>query len=586
MAASGTFKTSAYDGRYLLFSWEISSQNIANNSTTISWKLAGAGTASVGYYKAGNFKVVIDGKTVYSSTTRINLYNGTVVASGTYTLAHNSDGTRTFSASAQAGIYTTAVNCTGSGSFTLAAIPRASTINSVSGNKITDSFSVKYTQYLSSYTNNLKIAVSGYKPSQTITGYQSGAMFKLSDALKKDAYRATQSAQSANIEFVLDTMNGSSKVGASNTITKSIAVTDSAPTIDGISYQDTNSKTVSITGDNQKIIRNNSALSVTVSGMSAKNGATLSKLNVKLGDYSADITLSGASASQTVAIGTVNLANDTVLTATVTDSRGNTAVTEVNVIMLDYAQPSAMIKCQRRENFYSETDLTVNPIISSLDGKNSATITAQYKTADAAAYSNSTAITAGETAVLTLDNTKAWNVKVTVSDKLKTVSHVLYVEKGQPIIFFDREKSSVGINCFPKDNNSFEVLGKNIYKALYYQVGDTVAVSDIYCAGNTTSSNTKLYFSIPLAKSLDDVKSITLTEMKLNVRHGNGGYTLSNEYVTGGYDVIADSSITVTNDIKTGSNMVTFVLSKTSAYNGVNNTPETIQVHSIKFTCN
>lgn len=483
MASSGTFKTNGYDGRYLLFSWEISSQNIANNSTTISWKLAGAGTASVGYYKAGNFKVVIDGKTVYSSTTRINLYNGTVVASGTYTLAHKSDGTRTFSASAQAGIYTTAVNCTGSGSFTLNSIPRASTINSVGGNKITDSFSVKYTQYLSSYTNNLKIAVSGYKPSQTITGYQSGATFKLSDALKKDVYRATQSAQSANIEFVLDTMNGTSKVGTSNTITKSIAVSDSAPTIDSISYQDTNSATIAITGDNQKIIRNNSALSVTVSGMSAKNGATLSKLNVKLGDYNADITLSGTSASQTVAIGTVNLANDTVLTATVTDSRGNTAGTQINVIMLDYAQPSAMIDCKRRENFYSETDLTVNPIISSLAGKNSATITAQYKTADATAYGNSTAITAGETAVLTLDNTKAWNVKVLVSDKLKTVSYVLYIEKGQPIIFFDREKSSVGVNCFPSKNNSFEVDGKTIedFIASRIQAGTV----NFNCSANT-----------------------------------------------------------------------------------------------------
>lgn len=123
-------------------------------------------------------------------------------------------------------------------------------------------------------------------------------------------------------------------------------------------------------------------------------------------------------------------------------------------------------------------------------------------------------------------------------------------------------------------------------KSLYYSNGDTVAVSDIYCAGNTTSSNTKLYFSIPVAKSLEDINSITLTEMKLNVRHGNGGYTLSNDYVTGGYDVLSDSSITVTYDIKTGSNMVTFILTKTSAYNGVNNTPETVQVHSIKFTCN
>ena len=98
MANSGSFKTSAYDGRYLLFEWNVSNQNIQNNTTTISWTLSGAGTASVGYYKAGNFKVVIDGKTVFNSPERINLYNGTVVKNGTYVFNHNKDGTKTFKA--------------------------------------------------------------------------------------------------------------------------------------------------------------------------------------------------------------------------------------------------------------------------------------------------------------------------------------------------------------------------------------------------------------------------------------------------------------------------------------------------------
>lgn len=483
MASSGSFKTSAYDGRYLLFSWEISNQNIANNSTTISWKLSGAGTASVGYYKAGNFKVTIDGKTVFSSAERINLYNGTVVKTGTYVFNHNTDGSKTFSASAQAGIYTTAVNCSGSGSFTLNSIPRASTINSVSGNKLTDSFAVKYTQYLSSYTNNLKVAVSGYKSSQTITGYQSGATFKLSDAIKKDAYRASQSAQSVGIEFYLDTMNGSSKVGTSNTITKSVAVDDSAPTIDSISYQDTNSTTLSITGDNQQIIRNKSILSVTVSGMSAKNGATLSRLNIKIGDYNSNVTLSGTSATQTVSIGKLNLASDTVLTATVTDSRGNTAVTSVNIYIIDYEKPEAVISCKRRENFYSETDLLVNPFISILEGKNTATITAQYKESDSSAYSNAVTVTAGEETTLNLDNKKAWDVKVKVADKLGSTTYNIYIEKGQPILFIDRKKSSVGVNCFPSRSNSFEVDGKTIedYMATRIQAGSV----SFNCSANT-----------------------------------------------------------------------------------------------------
>ena len=130
MANSGSFNTSGYQGRYLLFSWSVSSQSLENNSSTISWSLKGAGNASSSWYNAGNFKVVINGVTVYSSSTRIKLYNGTVVASGDLTIAHGSDGTKTFSASAQAGIYYVAVNCTGSGSWSLPTINRQATLTS------------------------------------------------------------------------------------------------------------------------------------------------------------------------------------------------------------------------------------------------------------------------------------------------------------------------------------------------------------------------------------------------------------------------------------------------------------------------
>jgi hypothetical protein len=51
------------------------------------------------------------------------MYTGTI-KSGTLTINHNSDGSKSFSVSVSAAIYTTAVNCTGSGSFTLDKIPR------------------------------------------------------------------------------------------------------------------------------------------------------------------------------------------------------------------------------------------------------------------------------------------------------------------------------------------------------------------------------------------------------------------------------------------------------------------------------
>lgn len=484
MANSGNFKTTAYDGRYLLFSWAVQSQSIQNNTTTIKWTLSGAGTANVGYYKAGNFKVVIDGKTVYSSSDRINLYDGTVVKSGTYTFTHNNTGNKSFSASAEAGIYTVAVNCKGSGTFTLPTIPRASTINSVSGSKITDTFSVKYTNYVSSYTNTLKIGVNGRKTKQSISNYSSGDSFTLSDTLKSDIYNASANSNNVKLDFTLATYNNGTLIGNSETITKSVAINDSNPTIGGISYIDTNSKTTAITGDSSKIIRGYSTLKVTLSDLKAKNSATLSKLTVEIGGVSDTISLTGTTLSvQNVDIGTVDLASDTVLKATLTDSRGNVTVNEINVSILDYEKPTALISCARKDNFYNDVILNVSASYSALNDKNDITITAQYKTADSGSYGTTTAIPDGTPTTLSLDNTKAWKVKIVISDKLNKTTYIRDVEKGIPILFIDRGKSSVGVNCFPTGANSFEVDGKTIddYISSRIQAGSV----SFNCSANT-----------------------------------------------------------------------------------------------------
>jgi hypothetical protein len=137
MALSGNFKTSAWtaesgDKISLLFSWTATQIREANTST-ISWTLTGNRSNS-GYVYAGGFKVVIDGETVYSKSTnyRIELRNGTVVASGTKTITHNDNGSRNLEVYVEGGIYTYAVNCTGSATFALDNIPRKATITAAS----------------------------------------------------------------------------------------------------------------------------------------------------------------------------------------------------------------------------------------------------------------------------------------------------------------------------------------------------------------------------------------------------------------------------------------------------------------------
>lgn len=126
MATSGSVSSSSYSSRYIVLNWSRTStwNNSSSCGSKIHWELKGAGGGTTNWYKAGNFKVTINGTQQYYSSSRINLYNGTTIASGDVDITHNNDGTKSFSISIEAGIYTVAVNCTGSGSFTLDTIPR------------------------------------------------------------------------------------------------------------------------------------------------------------------------------------------------------------------------------------------------------------------------------------------------------------------------------------------------------------------------------------------------------------------------------------------------------------------------------
>lgn len=587
MASSGNFNTTGYDGRYLKFSWSVQSQSVANNTTKISWRLEGAGTGSASYYKAGNFKVVIDGSTVYSTgqNDRINLYNGTLVASGTYTFTHNSSGAKSFTASAQAGIYTYAVNCSGSGSFTLPTIARVSTINSVTGSKITDNFKVNYTEYSSAFTNNLLIAVNGQSTAQTITDYQNGATFSLSTALKNAIYSATATSKTVTLSFKLATYNGSTLVGTSSATRVTVTINNSNPSIDNATYADSNATTVSITGNNQYIIRNKSTLSVTLTNLKAINGASLTKVELTIGGSTSTVTLSGTTvASQVVNMGAINLSSNAMLTVKLTDSRNNSVTRTVNVLVYDWVAPTAVISCQRESNYYTDTNLLVNANFSSLGGNNAVTIKAYTKLSSASSYGSAIDITNGQTTVLSLDNTKAWNVKIIVSDKLDSTPYVLYVDRGQPIIFFDRLKNSVGINCFPEHSESLEVNGFNILDQLFYKAGDTYTVSGrIVDNGYISNSTKQINFTITLPKSMANVTA-QLTDLRLNARHANGGYVFGSGYVTNGYNVLTDSSLTVTILTK-ADDFLTIQIESATAFSGVtNNTPVSISMENLTIS--
>lgn len=184
MALSGSVKTSYYKNLCMMFSWT-AKQSTADNTSTISWKLEGYRTDGAwGYITCGGFKIVIDGETVYSKPTtyRVNVYNGDVVASGTTTINHDSEGKKSFSVALEAAIYSSAVNCKGSDTFTLDTIPRASELTSAAAVTLGNKCSVRWTPKAAVFRYKLKFSLGNWSyttgaihPNQTsaytYTGY-------------------------------------------------------------------------------------------------------------------------------------------------------------------------------------------------------------------------------------------------------------------------------------------------------------------------------------------------------------------------------------------------------------------------------
>lgn len=235
------------------------------------------------------------------------------------------------------------------------------------------------------------------------------------------------------------------------------------PSIGALSYQDTNAATVAITGNNQQIIRNKSTVQFTAQGLTGSNSATVAACSVNVNGNIYNLTVDGSTA--TGGNVTIDSATDLNVIFTVTDSRGLTATKQLTVNMLDWVLPTAIIECQRQNNFYTETDINVNADYSSIDAKNVIEIKCRYKKTSASSYGNYQTLQDNVTAVLTLDNLYDWDVQVVVTDLFGATTYNLTVPLGMPIIFFDRILGATGFNCFPQIEKDVAANGRSLIKS-------------------------------------------------------------------------------------------------------------------------
>jgi hypothetical protein len=273
------------------------------------------------------------------------------------------------------------------------------------------------------------------------------------------------------------------------------------PSIGAVAYKDTKAQTIALTRNDQDIVRNHSIVQYTASGLSTQRSASIASCSVKVNGNTYNLTLSGNSASGGNAVIDSGMPLEAVFT--VTDSRGLTASKSITVNMLDWYPPTAIITLQRQHNFYSETEITVDADFPSINGNNALTIQYVATEDNPARTVISGTLQNNITSVIVLDNEYAWSIAVTLTDSLGgTTTYNLMLSRGMPIIYFDRIKSSVGVNCFPKDNQSLEVNGVNVSRNIMTRC----------LSADTTNLSANDYTEIPLTVNNSVGDKLTATD--------------------------------------------------------------------------
>lgn len=328
MATSGSTSVAVTSWDTLKFSWSVTSQSIANNTSTISWKLQLIATSN-GYISSSaskDWSVTVNG-TKYSGTNTVGISNNTTktLASGTTTIAHNSDGTKTFSYSFTQEFSitfasTSLTSKSGSDSGTLNTIPRKSSM-SVDSGTLGTAQTLTVTRKSSSFTHTIIYACGSTWG--TIVTKSSSTSISWTPPLSLANQNTTGTKLS--ITFTIETFNGSTSIGT-NSVTASYSIPSSVVPSVAISISDATTYKDTYGG----YVKGYSKLKIVLTPTLAYSSAITNYKVIADGN-----TYSGTNNTIT----TEEIKATTKVQAIVTDARGRTGYVETTVAILDYNPP-------------------------------------------------------------------------------------------------------------------------------------------------------------------------------------------------------------------------------------------------------
>jgi hypothetical protein len=445
MAASGTITESIRTGYQLKIAWTVDSQSVANNTSSVTAKVQLVSTGSsytINSSASKSGSLTINGtKHTFTFTASLSGNQTKTIYTKTVTVSHGSDGSKTCSFSATAGINVTLSgtyygNVTASGSGTFDTIPRASTISSVTSSVAingTNEVTVNISRKASSFTHTVVFSFGSY--SKTTTGVGTSTSY----AIPTSWINAIPNATSGTAKVTVTTYSGSTKIGSA--VSKNFTVTVPSGVVPTIS---------SVT------------IAEAVAGLAAQFGAYVqskSKLAVTItaaGVYSSTIksyktTIQGANfTARSFTSGVLSKSGTSTITISVTDSRGRTASTTRSLAVVAYAAPKITsfqaYRClaDGTENYDGTyAAAAINFSISSVGNKNTASYTLEYKPSSGDTW---TALTSGAVYAFNSKTVSAsgvfgqdssFDLRLTVKDYFATIRSTTQIPTAFTLIDFN-----------------------------------------------------------------------------------------------------------------------------------------------------
>lgn len=502
MATSAKKETTCgYNGHYHLYmAIKVNSQNANTNQSNVTVTMyAQSDSSSYGAYNldaSGNtVKMIVNGSQVVSKTMAMDFRNRATVNLGSWTgnISHGADGKKalacsgSFSISGSSYLSNGSISC----SIVLDQIPRATKPTlAASTVALGSAVTIGIAPAVSSWTHNLYYRIGTGSWVRFATGVKSNYAWAVPLAIADNFPSAT----SGTITIGVNTYNGSTLIGGTQTINLNITIPASvAPSVSSVSVSE-REQPIQLFGAGY--VQGKSRFLVN-SSASGAYGSWITGYRFDVGSQSYTNTSNSYEMQETVRdSGTVTIK------VTVTDSRGRTASRSITVSVLPYSVPQITgFDCSR----CGDAKGTVNNSgeflkvymafsVSSLNNNNTGKYKLEYCQTGASSW---TALTSGDSysysgtfisSTALLNSANSYKVRLTVWDSFTSSVIVREVGTAVRLLSYIVKKTAIAIGKIPEKDSTFEVALETVFNRYVSFMSGVGIAGDLKAYGNINAN--------------------------------------------------------------------------------------------------